>query len=97
LQLSGRRFPGTVLAPDTEIWLSSCLELDLSKTFPGLSAHYLVLRTGYPAQSGGPAVEGQTQGVENGGLARTGGTHYGKETIVKISLIPEVYGPSSLQ
>src|SRR5690606_21972148 len=83
-----RRLQGAVdtparpaLAPVAAVAAARRLEGHFGEAFPGLAGHDLVAAVGHPAQTRGAAVQRQTDGVEQGGLARAGRPGDGKDAV----------------
>src|SRR5690606_15146673 len=83
-----RRLQGAVdtparpaLAPVAAVAAARRLEGHFGEAFPSLAGHDLVAAVGHSAQTRGAAVQRQTDGVEQGSLARTGRPGDGKDAV----------------
>ena len=69
---------GAAELPDAAVGAAGAFEFDFGRALAGVAAHHLFRPAG--AVAGGAAVEGQCQGVKDGGFASAGGAYDGEES-----------------
>ena len=81
LEFAVRLFPRPALAPVAPEAPRPGPEGHFGKALPRLAGHDLVAAFRHPVQPRGPPVEGQTDGVQDGGLSGAGGPRDGEDAV----------------
>ena len=97
LQLAVGLVAGAALAPEGAVSATLDLELNLGQTVGRVPGHQLVAAGGQRTHPRCAVVQRQADGIEQGGLAGTGGPGNGEQAIVLERLGGEVDLPLTLQ
>ena len=97
LEVAGRSFVGSALAPGAAVTARIGGKAHLGKAFAGVTGHDLVAALGDLVQPRGASVQGQADGVEDGGLARAGGPGDGEDAVSRVGRDGQVDAPLANQ
>ena len=97
LQVAFSLFSCPALLPVTAESTSLGFKEYLGVAFTGLAGHYFIPALGYFPKAGRGSIQGQTDGIKNCRLARTGRTGQSKDAVGYIFGIGEVYDPFSIE